>query len=590
MSTFIQNVYSEDRSSDSVSYKVPDYHDSMVFFTASITDSRGVIEDWAKKTINKTGNEDLIVSTEGETDRIRVRRPLKIFGKHGFNAFGYNKYFEIPASRIRKLVMSSDLQFSKCGINQKYAESAEKFHNNLKIIYDKMNAQPKKPESLPIVLSILNQSKELGATAENMSTNEKAKFELVLSEMEKLKKKITDPDQPIPADNIFYNQISQAIAEFQSEGAPCLNESRKNRLIIPKNEQVFQGDPLSLIVNKIRLPVMCDLCLMKDDVAAVVDIDTGKSTGKDPVIVKYVRNAPNNGTMDFRDLTVYTNENWSGQMMPYLRFRLIDVEADDNKDMEAFLSGTSQMVGQMSQLSMNPAINASVQVGIAAANILLTNADNEPIMDFEFQMYSNDATSHAGDSELMKLKTGLFVITSLPEANDYTPEEIHEYWNQDLFIDTKTGFIFTFGEEGNECYIKDDNNSECLEHLTINIVDTPVLLGTLMTHSTKVPAIIETRTAELREKLMSQSQTSTEDFKKLGESLNGALKVYATQQEIRKARKEEAKSRLCDYFDNQKVGESLDFDMAKVLQNEFKAKTEMSIPVDELMVKPGICN
>lgn len=315
---------------------------------------------------------------------------------------------------------------------------------------------------------------------------------------------------------------------------------------IPCKDQVHRGDPISIIVNKIRMPRLCLLCLpyLKDDVVAMFDVDTGEGAAKQPIIVKYVRDIDNYSTMDFRDLTVYSNNRWNGLTQPYLRFRLVDLQSDDNEDMQALLSGTAQMVSSLDSIATSPALVPAINTGIAITRMLVANNANQPIVDYEFQMYDNGSVGESGDSSLtlMKLKKGMFIIMALEEAKAFRNIDIEQFWNDAYFLDMETGMVIEFLDPVKE---KEGGKSR----MNIRVLETPVIVGSLLTASTGVPAIVKSRTQTLQEKLMTAKNGSADDLKDAADKLKATVDAYTTSIKISQAlNSQEAKSAFCENY------------------------------------------
>lgn len=269
---------------------------------------------------------------------------------------------------------------------------------------------------------------------------------------------------------------------------------------------VLNRQPVSIVINRAYVPTTLRQCAKRlSDVFGkrrdiVVLLETATATDKQEAVAVWYQQGvllddksaiaasqqetggPRpDGTLNFQDLLVFSEDSWNSNFPPYFRMRLIDVSAERNTAVGALLE---QVEGSTKAITGLLGVPNSPLIGIAklAAKQILGNEQNIPIIDFTFQLYGASMLDEAGGVPLGVLQTGGVVVTAPPCGED------NSYWNKKLSFDYTLNRI----KEGN------------------SVREQPYIFATILTSDLAVPSIVRTRSDAIMKRLTDPSVTADE--------------------------------------------------------------------------------
>ncbi|KCZ86578.1 hypothetical protein [Hyphomonas jannaschiana] len=297
---------------------------------------------------------------------------------------------------------------------------------------------------------------------------------------------------------VFYIQAG----EFKSEHGNVFDLVRPFQQV-PKGDQtlVQNGDPVSIVVNRVVLPRHLFNTGLEDDrdsktydIAVVLDVAATAGEDEKSIAVFYQRGVKANTALSFADLLVYSQDNWDNRVPPYFRIRIFSVASERNERTRELLDQISGQFGTLSNIVSAPYAEPFLQVASRAAE-LVTQGDNEMLVDFQFQLYSSAQTSESGGMPLGRFRKGGMIIAGVPRS------EQRQYW---------TGKSFQYDLEGEQVLLAGDSRP--------TPVDLPFLVATVITTDTIVPNIVKRRSAEIFE-ILRDDEALRYDFEKVSTSL-----------------------------------------------------------------------
>ncbi len=507
----------QEDGSDAISYQVPRYTDSRLFFTRklkslphgfkedgefySIQHSRFIGDDIEYKF--KKHNLRALISPAAFRNKCTENKTVKIALS-----------FSLLKGKLSKLARQKG-QLEKEEFFTQYFQEVELFKKFVRGFEDSTQKNTERSDEGSV---------RAGNGKKKGEGGDKKKEYVIKKILDQIDKISVEPGKTDEKKKVDLNKSDEARFELFEQQSKEIEAFLRAKYKKSECQAVEPGDSISLIINRLRLPALnsvLKISRLKDDVAAVVDVDSG-SLKKTPVIVKYVRDVENFSTMDFGDLTVFSDSSWSGLVPPYFRFRLIDVATDDNDDVKNFLTRSATVVSKLSTVAVDPAIAPLVQVGIEGAKMLVGNDENSPIIDYEFQLYTKQMIDRSGsDNYLGQLKPGLAVLFARDADVRSDEKDIQAFWNQDFFVDVETGFVF---------WIENTENKQ-----TVKIVNSPTIIATISTAELGIPSIIADRTRELQEKLVrSNDGMVSQDLEHIGEQMKNALNIHSARLKLRR--------------------------------------------------------
>ncbi len=211
-----------------------------------------------------------------------------------------------------------------------------------------------------------------------------------------------------------------------SEGSPALSEAQ-----LYGDEFVVKRQPLSIILTNALVPKFSG----RRDIAVILDILTKSDEKVKPLVVWYQRDVYGGQLLNFENLLVYYNESWDDKVPPYFRLRMLDVKTEDNQSIQKMLQSTDRIAKVVGSLYPHPAI-PGVQLGLQAAELLLTNRKNEILLDYTVQFYSASQVHDAGDADLGLLRKGHWM--AFGKKTEVSPE----FWTSSFTFDQRTKRLY----------------------------------------------------------------------------------------------------------------------------------------------------
>lgn len=331
-----------------------------------------------------------------------------------------------------------------------------------------------------------------------------------------------------------------------------------------QTDAVENGDPVSIIVNRVSLPesLTADGGPETRDIAVLLDFAGQAGEAESAIVVWYQRGVPANEPLSFRDLLVYNQDSWDNRVAPYFRMRIVDVSTERNVRTRELLNQVSNFSGTLGQIFAGPAAGPVIELAGRAAQLVLANDDNELLIDFTFNLYSPAQISEAGGMPLGVFRRGGLMVSALPDGQD------RNYWANEFWFDHLTSQIWrksddkSTGAEQPETTVASSENTRTIGGSPTNLlttatsgsqtipdllslVDSPFLLATVVTSEAVVPAVVSRRSKIITETLSSSAIIR----ENIGEVIKDAESLVASL-ELMRARESFARNPTISGFKN----------------------------------------
>lgn len=281
-------------------------------------------------------------------------------------------------------------------------------------------------------------------------------------------------------------------------------------------EAVQNGDPVTIVINKAYVPLsladpkrnssLADLVGNRKtrDIAVLLDVGMKANEDEQAIAVWYQRNVPVDSPLNFSDLVVFSQDSWDNRVPVYFRIRLVDISHERDLRTRELLNQVNGLSPLLGAFGAGQPLAAVLNIGTRAAQLVLANNANRPLLDFTVNMFSGAVSRDAGDMSLNTLRRGGIMVMGLPF------DETALFWNQNYKYDQRLTRLERQDATGLD--LKD-------------IVPAPFVLATVMTTEMSVPTVVKRRSAKIFDTLTSNTMTAdvqqaVEDAKRLGTSLN----------------------------------------------------------------------
>ncbi|MCK4343324.1 MAG: hypothetical protein KAY37_16540 [Phycisphaerae bacterium] len=265
---------------------------------------------------------------------------------------------------------------------------------------------------------------------------------------------------------------------------------------------VEHADPLSIIVNSVYMPR--DFSGTKD-IVVILDVQTEDQPEPISMAVWYQRDVAPGQKLGFENLLVHSQRAWNDAFQPYFKLRVIDVKTERNRETRALFDKINQAVGTLATFVPHPAVPAAA-FAIRVAGLVLSNQQNQTIIDYTSQFYSKRLYDNAGPSDLAVLMRGSWIVVARPQ------KQTEEFWRQNLKLDRRTGQILTVGGA---------------------VVPSPYVHMTVATHEALVPTLALERSKKLFDLLAeSRSPTGLRNAQPALHDLASAITTYAAHSRL----------------------------------------------------------
>lgn len=161
------------------------------------------------------------------------------------------------------------------------------------------------------------------------------------------------------------------------------------------DKPIAKGDPLAIIINKVRLFDNSETLFELFDnaeIAVVVSIDDGSPNGGKDIIVSYERYIDDQVDLPIRDLLVYYTDNYQNQPIK-IAVTIFEFDQTENKFMEGILAQAVNTVA-----AANPAFSAAGEIAGEIGSFLINQNKNDIIAKLTFQLYPNQKIEHNRDA------------------------------------------------------------------------------------------------------------------------------------------------------------------------------------------------
>lgn len=178
---------------------------------------------------------------------------------------------------------------------------------------------------------------------------------------------------------------------------------------------IRQGESFALVVNSIMMP--SETRVFSSDIAVVMDVDLGDPGGRPkPVVVWFQKGYRSSSALNLDDLLVAQRTAWPGNTAPRLRFRIVQINDEANKDLLASLDGAGSVAQALAVGTGNAALLPVVQTALAAGRLAVAARQNRMLLDFSVQVYPSQVPQSMPALGLTALHTGAYVVVGHARA------------------------------------------------------------------------------------------------------------------------------------------------------------------------------
>lgn len=280
------------------------------------------------------------------------------------------------------------------------------------------------------------------------------------------------------------------------------------------NDIIKHGDPISVVLQGVRIPE--DLQGGTRDIAVVLDVHTSSKRGLTTLLAFYQRDVRPGQLLNFSNLLVYADPAWDSANPPYFRVRVLDVKAERNRRTAAVMEKVSNLSGEISGMVPHPAIPI-VTTAIDAAGLIMSNQENQALLDYQIQFYGTNHTTNAGDATLGPLLAGQWLAVGRAR------HQSSQFWESEMMLDRKTDRVLM------KIPTSDGKNT-----VSTNVL-VPYVSMVIIKADAEVPGLVLDRSEELLTLLSTKSSKSDVDLLEMVMSnLKSAVNGYTVERRLRK--------------------------------------------------------
>lgn len=286
-----------------------------------------------------------------------------------------------------------------------------------------------------------------------------------------------------------------------------------------RDHMIKHNNPISVVLQGVRIPEDATPTGTRD-IAVILDIVTGTDRGMTTLVAFYQRNVPGGQMLNFNNLLVYADPMWDSATPPRFRIRVIDVRDERNTRTGELLSGVSNISNQIGGLVPHPVIPI-VSEAIKVAGLVLSNQQNQVLLDFDVQFYGDIQLAAAGDATLGPLLAGQWLVVGRRKGADST------FWKTNLFLERRTDRIV--GKR-----LSSNTKTEAAEYMNISV---PYVTIVLLKADTQVPQLVLDRSASLLQLISSPAGKSDVDaLTEVADGLISAVSAFTLERRLRRYR------------------------------------------------------
>lgn len=286
---------------------------------------------------------------------------------------------------------------------------------------------------------------------------------------------------------------------FERVNSPVVGGASTQPAPVP----IGADDPLAVVLQAVRLPEDLPGGKQTRDIAVVLDVVMSPEKGLQSLVAYYQRDVPAGQTLNFSNLLVFATPRLDPTVAPYFRVRVLDVRAERNRETRKVLDEVSKLNGEISGLVPHPVIPI-VGRAIEVAAAILSNQQNQTLLDFQVQLFQAAQAAAAGDADLGQLYEGKWLVLGRPIGRQ------SDAWKDPMALERKTDRIVSLGEA--------------------KLVSVPYVSVVLMRADLQVPAVIMDRSQAFLQLLASPAgKTNVEALRVAAAGLTAAVRVYALE-------------------------------------------------------------
>lgn len=290
------------------------------------------------------------------------------------------------------------------------------------------------------------------------------------------------------------------------------------------------GDPMAVVLQGVRLPE--NLPGGTRDIAVVLDVNISANNGLESLVAYYQRDVPPGQLLNFSNLLLYATQKLDPTVAPYFRVRILDVKAERNAQAQQLLDAAGKLNGEIAGLIPHPIIPA-VGVAIQAAGAILTNQQNQTLLDFQVQLYQAAQAEAAGDADLGRLYEGRWLVLGRQLGKDSSS------WNQVMSLNRRSGQIVAVNaakqvppvnRASSQTATGINPGNDSSSEINLNV---PYISIVLVKADLQVPSLVMDRSETFINLLSSPlGKSDIEAFTTAVSGLTSSAKVYAIQREL----------------------------------------------------------
>lgn len=322
--------------------------------------------------------------------------------------------------------------------------------------------------------------------------------------------------------------------------------------------RIAHGSALSVILNNVSLPPPetdkegKPVAQGARDIAVVLDISTKTTGASESILAWYQRGVGPDAPLNFSNLLLYFDPRWDARVAPMIRIRVVDVTSEKNTEMREALGQVKQFTSSLGPI-LPTSTQTVVSVAARAASLVLAGRQNQQLLDYSVQFYSEEQIAESYGSDLTPLKRGRVLLIGRPKAAD------GEYWS---------GFQGQYNGETLRVYQSG------------KVVTSPVVMLTVSTAQTIVPTIVAARSTYLQKLLVDAQQSDIAAVQAAGRSVWDGVRTYALLEELRRSRDQAAVQGVVEAYDEDSETAALSSDDKALLRQTLREISTCPLQTD----------
>ncbi len=273
---------------------------------------------------------------------------------------------------------------------------------------------------------------------------------------------------------------------------------------------VHHGKPLTIVVSSASLPPSTRSTTM--DIALIVDVGTANDGSRQQYAVWYQRGVTPDQLLNFSNIILHFEPEWDSRVAPLFRIRLIDVTTERNLETIQALNRVKEWSSVALLAAPNPATVPTLNTAANAAKLVVANNENQPLLDYTVQFYSDEQANAAPGSTLTRIRRGSFFLFGRKTMGE--GRQARDVFGGKFQFDRGSDTLFWQQKTGTNTY------SQQLE-----IFPSPYIKMSVLDADVVVPSIVADRSIAITNRLTNAANKISEQDEAAVEDLACDLKA-----------------------------------------------------------------